>query len=175
MDASSAGRRVAPSRPLGRQNASLGIRLNGSAAYHPGGSARRRFGYPEIGGGDPQERGAPLNENSTRRGRRCDGCRFSRSAFWEEERKPTPDHKGLGGGRPLRTVFPLAGDRLAGDVRDVRTRDTEIVQLAVRKAAKLVAGFPVAAPVAIRTKDIHFDSPYCRILLIASLRSMTGI
>lgn len=65
---------------------------------------------------------------------------------------PAREEVGLGG-----TVGSLA-DRLAGDVRDVRTGDPEIGELALRQAAQLVAGLAIAAPVVVRAKNVH-DAP----------------
>ena len=51
-------------------------------------------------------------------------------------------------------------DRLAGDEVDVAAGNAEVRKLAVRQAAQLGNGFPVAAPVAVVADQVHGTSRF---------------
>ena len=71
-----------------------------------------------------------------------------------EEVKAGLIRQGRGGGRPWRNSL----DRPAGDGGNVSPRNAEIGKLAVRKAAQLGNGVPVAAPVAVVADQVHRTS-----------------
>ena len=54
-------------------------------------------------------------------------------------------------------------DRAASDRLDFGAVDAEVRELTVRKAAQLGNGFPVAAPVAVVAKDVHFFLAFLRL------------
>lgn len=60
----------------------------------------------------------------------------------------------VGGGTPAKTEFFL--DRLAGDERDVTAGDAQVVKFTIGKAAQLVDGVTVAAPIAEIADQVHF-------------------
>ena len=81
-----------------------------------------------------------------------------------EEVKAGRIRQGRGGGRPCRNSL----DRPAGDGGDVASGNAEIGEFAVRQAAQLGNGVPVAAPVAVVADQVHrtsrLGSVFCLLL-----------
>ena len=65
----------------------------------------------------------------------------------------------LGGGVVAAKLKTLT-DRAASDRANVVTGDPEIVEFALRKAARLVDGFAITPPIAVRAGDVHLTVLY---------------